>query len=87
MEEFYLIEYIAKRLQGKRHEGPVQDLLDDMRCVYHHLQGKTAQEIVDYICLRAVPEARKALIQFVHSYRHYCKTHNLKAEEIGSHYL
>ena len=81
METLKLYDYIQIRVNGKRRDSIVQDLVDDMRRD-KELAGKTGQEIVDRIRLRACSGAWEALGRFLNSYKTYCKTHNFQPESV-----
>ena len=74
--------YILKRIEGRRTESIVQDLVDDMKCD-KDLNGKTAQEIVNHIRLVACYGAWEATKQFVQQYKQYCKKNNMQAEPVN----
>jgi arginine utilization protein RocB len=82
METMTMYAYIKKRIAGRRTESIVQDLVDDM-ARDNELEGKTAQEIVNHIRLRACDGAWEATKQFVKQYKQYCKQHNMEAEPVN----
>jgi hypothetical protein len=82
METMTMYAYIMKRIEGRRTESIVQDLVDDM-ARDNELEGKTAQEIVNHIRLRACDGAWEATKQFVQQYKQYCKKHHMEAESVN----
>lgn len=82
METMTMYAYIQRRIEGRKTQSIVQDLVDDMKSDTE-LPGKTAQEIVDRIRLLACDGAWEATKQFVQQYKQYCKKHNMKAEPVN----
>jgi hypothetical protein len=82
METMTMYAYIKKRIKGPCRDSIVQDLIDDM-ARDNELEGKTAQEIVNHIRLRACDGAWEATKQFVQQYKQYCKQHNMEAEPVN----
>lgn len=58
--------YIQKRIEGRRMDSIVQDLIDDMKRD-KELQGKTGAEIVSNIRWKACSGANEALNRFISS--------------------
>jgi hypothetical protein len=82
MEIMTMYAYIERRIKGPCRDSIVQDLIDDM-ARDKELEGKTAQEIVNHIRLRACDGAWEATKQFVQQYKQYCKKHNMEAEPVN----
>jgi len=82
MEVLKLFDYIQKRVNGKRNDSIVQDLVDDM-ARDKELKGKTGAEIVSHIRWKACTGAREALGKFLQSYKQYCKAHNYLPEQVS----
>lgn len=74
--------YIQKRIEGRRTDSIVQDLIDDMKRD-KELQGKTGAEIVSHIRWKACSGAKEALNRFISSYRHYCNEHGYETEQVN----
>lgn len=81
MKKMTLYAYIQKRINGRRRDSIVQDLIDDMKRD-KELEGKTAQEIVNHIRWRVCSGAWDATKQFVQQYKQYCRKNGLEAETV-----
>ena len=82
MKELTLYDYIQIRINGKRTDSIVQDLIDDMKRD-EVLKDCAGWEIVRHIQRHACVGCLEALSRFLSSYRQYCKRHGYQCEEVS----
>lgn len=80
-ETYTLYAYIERRINGKRTDHIVQDLIDDM-ARDRELPGMTGAQIVTHIVLNGCMEAVEVLETLLKSYKQYCRNHGYKPEEL-----